>query len=794
MPPDDVGLLFKFRADSRQAREEIGQFRRKVEQDVEAVESTGTRAFNSLGKAVGLNTTQMAGFRAALPGVAAGVGTVGTALLAASAAAFALVKNASDAGSVLFDLKAKTGLGAESLSTLKLAADQSGSSIEQASQAFVVYQKNLTEAARKGEALFGIDARRAVNDSEFAIRALTELLNGPMPAGYNKTTLAAQLMGEAGANLIPTFDTLGGSFDKAIERARRLGVILTEEDLKAADDFGDTLDALSAQAGGLANKFALELAPAITKAMQSISESFITHRDTVKDVTGAVVTYLSSELDKLNGILSALGLASAYLKSGSGYGATVAVGGEYARQGAHVVSTAGGGRSSLMGTDETVVDTKLMNAELARLKKQEEEAKRLAAQTAKELERQAKEAEREAERARKEAEAAAKRSEQERIEALDRYLAAVQLMHRRQMELFELRAREDVARWKAQAQAGIISYAEAERRIAAEFARGFNQRSKFLEEELKHTRHSAEARAEIEHQQNVLEEEAHRFKRQASASLTDARIEDLERLEEAYRASQERMKSQGVDPFAPPAGLMGAGLGHPSAALGPIVDESGMAPPPAMRGEWEKFADTVLASMEAASGGVQSFTNLAAAGFGRMSQAVGSAVQGWVLYGNSIGKAMKQALAAVLASIAAESAVRAIFELAKGFASLFFNPAAAAAHFKAAALFGAVAAGAGIAGRAVAGNAFASGGGGAGGGGGGGSSNPYDEYEGGRTRREREQAEADRYTRHEDRRGDYDRPIVIELDGSALGRGILRIWGDNSGDLRNGVKTDLRLA
>ncbi len=82
--------------------------------------------------------------------------------------------------------------------------------------------------------------------------------------------------------------------------------------------------------------------------------------------------------------------------------------------------------------------------------------------------------------------------------------------------------------------------------------------------------------------------------------------------------------------------------------------------------------------------------------------------------GNTGPGAMKKLVASVLAGVAAQSAVLAIFELAKGFAALFFNPAEATAHFTAAALFGSIAIGTGLAGRKIAGDSFkqsASGGG-----------------------------------------------------------------------------------
>jgi tape measure domain-containing protein len=92
--------------------------------------------------------------------------------------------------------------------------------------------------------------------------------------------------------------------------------------------------------------------------------------------------------------------------------------------------------------------------------------------------------------------------------------------------------------------------------------------------------------------------------------------------------------------------------------------------------------------------------------FQGIANAIGSVIEQWVLYGQTGPAIMRKILAAALASIAAEAAVRAIYELAAGFAALFFNPAEAAAHFTAAALFGSIAVGAALAGRAIAGDSF----------------------------------------------------------------------------------------
>lgn len=85
-----------------------------------------------------------------------------------------------------------------------------------------------------------------------------------------------------------------------------------------------------------------------------------------------------------------------------------------------------------------------------------------------------------------------------------------------------------------------------------------------------------------------------------------------------------------------------------------------------------------------------------------MVDAFGSAIEGYILYGNSIGKALKQAAAAELAHIASVSAVKALYWTAQGIADLFFNPGRAANDFLAAAGFAALAVGTGVAARSLA--------------------------------------------------------------------------------------------
>jgi tape measure domain-containing protein len=177
--------------------------------------------------------------------------------------------------------------------------------------------------------------------------------------------------------------------------------------------------------------------------------------------------------------------------------------------------------------------------------------------------------------------------------------------------------------------------------------------------------------------------------REISRAIKDADIQG--HVEALRRAQGERIEAQ-VGPAPPPMELAGNDTRTEMQKLFDLANEN-----------------LTGASQVAALAGLEALTEA----FGGLGQAIGQVVEAWVLYG-SAGTNIRKVTAQILAAIAQEAAVKAIFQLAEGFAALFIAPPKAAAHFKAAALYGAVAGVAAAAGRAVAGNAFNDKGGGTG--------------------------------------------------------------------------------
>ena len=189
---------------------------------------------------------------AGLAGIAA---AAGTAALAAAGVFAKLVKDASDYGSIINDASQKTGLAAESISALKFNAEAAGSSLDQVTAGIAKFAKT----------------QDPLTDLDTALDTVFKRIADARP-GIEQITVAQDAFGKSGADLIPVILQAGGSFAEMKAEAERLGLTLSGDAAQAADDFGDAMGTISAQAQNAAATFALEFTPQITDGLQSISD------------------------------------------------------------------------------------------------------------------------------------------------------------------------------------------------------------------------------------------------------------------------------------------------------------------------------------------------------------------------------------------------------------------------------------------------------------------------------------------------------------------------------------------
>lgn len=201
---------------------------------------------------------------------------VGTAASAAGLAVVgsmtAMAKAAANYGDELLDASKRTGASVQELARLKFAAEQSGASFSDVSSGLRVLAKNMEAAAdgSKKQAQAFADLGIQVLDADGKLRPMNSLLLdvadrfSQMEDGAEKAALAQELFGRGGQALIPVLNEGRVGLKNMGDMAERLGLVISTDAAKAADEFNDTLDQSRAAMQGLANAVGQAVLPALT--------------------------------------------------------------------------------------------------------------------------------------------------------------------------------------------------------------------------------------------------------------------------------------------------------------------------------------------------------------------------------------------------------------------------------------------------------------------------------------------------------------------------------------------------
>ncbi len=191
-----------------------------------------------------------------------------------------MVKAAADFGDEMNKAAQKYGIAAEQLSVLKYAADLSGVSFGEMGVAFKTMATHMMAAAegsKEAQALFrqlGVSAVDSAGRLKAPNDMLAELADrfAAMPDGAQKTALAVGLFGRSGAQMIPLLNQGSAGIRKMQEEATAFGLVISGRFAQQAEDFNDNLDRMGKIAEGVAVSIAQALIPALDDAM----ENFIT--------------------------------------------------------------------------------------------------------------------------------------------------------------------------------------------------------------------------------------------------------------------------------------------------------------------------------------------------------------------------------------------------------------------------------------------------------------------------------------------------------------------------------------
>lgn len=218
-------------------------------------------ALGDLGRQVG---TLAVGF-AALGGVA--VAAIGRSILS-----FA------EAGGALNDASVSIGISAEKLQELRYAAQQTGVEAEALDGSLMILNRNLGKAFQgKGPADLLAAMKVELRDSNGQFRTMDALLPeiaSGLAAIKNpalRAQAAAELFGRSGGKLLPMLADGAEGLDRYAAAARRLGIVISNEAVAQADEFGDRFDDLKLSFEGVRNIIGTSLMPVLTQLVQDLT-------------------------------------------------------------------------------------------------------------------------------------------------------------------------------------------------------------------------------------------------------------------------------------------------------------------------------------------------------------------------------------------------------------------------------------------------------------------------------------------------------------------------------------------
>jgi hypothetical protein len=682
---DQVGLTFQIDVDAMDAQQQLALFRGVVE----GVAAETREQFGRMGSQIGTTfsgaSRSLASFRDNLGESARGelvaftsqFGLIGDAAggmipsLSGATAAFAGLAGgaialgaawASTAATAMEytgkvdDLAQVTNLTTETIQSLQLAATLSGQSFEDTAQTAVIFQKQMEAAKNGNEELagtfraLGIDLKGPVDQ---AFRQTLEKL-GQIDDGSLKTATALDLFGKSGAKLLPVMDQVGGSFDGLIGRARDLGIVLSEEDIAKSNEFADNIDILSLKLKGLTNDIGVGLISILNDLGDAFAEAFDPE---AADRMAATLQQIENTKREQGTVAADVRSRLEGVDTGANAPSAMQVALEEARRKAAKDAkkkTGGGAKTVIEKTVALPTDDGVKRAYDAYIQAViREEARAQAALDA------------------------------ARLAAIDDEQAKLEEILRRQSEQLEA-ARVDAA-------ANAFNLATSKMyalRVAA-----LDQERAITLAKIDELNAAKDAKLEAQYAKEI--ENYRTAQNQKLDEIADA----LNREQELIDAANARKRAAQEADASSPLNIFGA-AGQEAADRGAGIF-----------GQLGASASSALSEVSAQMG---NFGTMMSDVFSGVAGGLQNMLQGFIMTGRVGGQAFKAMAAQIISAVTAQAAVKAIFELAEGFAaSARYDFASASQHFAAAKFYGVVA---GVAAAAAVGvSAIGPGGGGGGG-------------------------------------------------------------------------------
>ena len=255
----------------------------------------GKDAGGSIASGLSGALTGVAGFAgAALAGVTAAVGTLTGAIVESGEALLDATVAAAEYGDNVDKMSQKMGISAEAYQEWEAVMQHSGTSME----TLKASMKTMANAAQNNNEAFqalGITEEEvATLSQEDLFGRVIEGLQG-MEEGTERTYLAGQLLGRGATELGALLNTSAEDTQAMKDRLHELGGVMSDEDVKAAAQFEDSLQDMTTGFDALQRNLVSGFLPAMSQVMDGVSDIFAGDTDKgLENISAGIESFLGN--------------------------------------------------------------------------------------------------------------------------------------------------------------------------------------------------------------------------------------------------------------------------------------------------------------------------------------------------------------------------------------------------------------------------------------------------------------------------------------------------------------------
>jgi hypothetical protein len=199
------------------------------------------------------------------------------------------VESVGEYGEAIQQASERTGESTDEIQKFAYAARTVGVGTGEANRSLIMLARRMAEAEQGSEqakASFeavGVSMEDIKNESMDEVLAKIATAFQSHADGANKAALAQQLLGRAGAEMIPLLNEGSEGLEEMGKRADEVGAVINAQAIAAMDHLGEDLHQLGADTDAASMSFKAQFVPALDDAVKAI-DTFITSSSSGKEV------------------------------------------------------------------------------------------------------------------------------------------------------------------------------------------------------------------------------------------------------------------------------------------------------------------------------------------------------------------------------------------------------------------------------------------------------------------------------------------------------------------------------